>query len=260
MGDSLLAALGPGVALAGVLFVLGSAAATAGGRVPHLGIGALAPAAAVAATRFAAIGPIGAVAVAIAAGAIFGALGYALDERARDERAERTPLLPDLAVLGLAAALVVFTRPPVMVELPLGPLGGIPTTGQGIAAGIVGLLGGLVLVWRTSHGPDVVLWIVAGLAGALAVLLGSGALTLLSSAATPVFTLADAVGLGIRAAAVGVAARYGVAWAAAAAAIAGLGEAAARTSGIAAGPWAPTVLLLAVGMVMLRRRAAAQPA
>ena len=260
MGDSLQAALGPGVALAGVLFVLGSAAATAGGRVPHLGIGALAPAGAIAAQRFAAIGPLGAVAVAVGAGALFAAAGYALDERARDDRAAATPLLPDIAVLGLASALAVFTRPPIMVELPMGPLGGIPATGQGVAAGIVGLLGGLVLVSRAGYGPDLVLWIVAGLTGALAVLLGSGALTLLSSAATPVFTLADSVGLGVRAAAVGVAARSGVAWTAVAAVLVSLGESVARTQGIAAGAWAPTVALLALGMVLLRRQAAAQPA
>lgn len=250
MGDALLSALGPGAALAGVLLVMGLAAGNHETRLPHLGLGALAPAAAVAATRAASLGRPGAIALAIAGGGLVGAVGWVIDRRARADGNVHLPLLPDFAVAGFALAVAVFFRPAVFVELPLGPLGGVATTGYSVgAAGVASVAAGAVALLGAGRRPAVAIWMAATAGGALAVLLGSGALSLLAAAATPVFTIADTIGLGLRAAAVGFVARWSTGWAVVAAVALGVGEAAARAVQLNALALLPTVVVLAAGVV-----------
>lgn len=254
MGEALQSALGPGAALTGVLLVAGVAAGSVGRRVPHLGFGALAPAAAVAATRAASFGRTGAIVIALVAGALAGGAGWALDRRARS-RTRSLPLLADAGVAGFALAVSVIFRPAVFVELPLGPLGGVATSGYGMAAAAAAA-GGAVVVWGLVQrkAADLSVWIVATAVGAVAVLLGSGALSLLAAAATPVFTIADTIGLGLRAAAVGFAARRGIGWGVVAAAALGFGEMIARALPLNDLALAPSVVLLAAGALLLRRQ------
>ena len=253
MGDSLLTSLGAGVALTGVLLVAGVAAAAVGRGLPHLGLGALAPAAAVAATRAASLGRIGAILVALVAGAVLGAGAWALDRRAQTAPAGGLALLGDAAVLGLALAFAVIARPAVFIELPLGPLGGVPTTVQGVLAGVLGAAGATAVAFLRRSDRKLAVWIIAASAGAVAVLLGSGALSLLAAAATPVFTIADCVGIAVRAAGVGLMARFGWVWVTVAAVVLGMGEAAARATGLEVLPVVPAVLVLGAGLVVVMR-------
>lgn len=228
MEQTLQAGVAPGLALAGLLAVAGIAAARFGRTFPHVGIGAVGVAVAASAGRLTTAPPWVLVAALIAGGAVLGAVAAEVDARARSARRPLwpPPLLADVAVLALAIGVGALLRPPLTVDLPVGPLGGFPAMTEAVVALSIGLTGAAAIVRpavieRSAH----LTWaIVAAVTAAIAVL-GSGALALRAQAIAPVFAVVDVAGLGLRAAAVGVVARYGALWGVGAALLIGVGEA-----------------------------------
>jgi hypothetical protein len=228
MGQTLQAGVAPGLALAGLLAMAGIAAARFGRGVPHLGVGAVAVAVAAAAGRLTTVPTVVMAVVLIAGGAALGVVAAGVDERVRRPRRVLwpPPLLPDAAVLGLAVGVGAILRPPLTVDLPVGPLGGFPPVTEATIAGVVGLAGAVIISRPgVRDRPDAVTWAIVGAVGAVVAVLGSGALALRAQAIAPVFAVVDVAGLGLRAAAVGVVARYGTWWGIAAALVLGVGEA-----------------------------------
>jgi hypothetical protein len=261
MGQTLQAGVAPGLALAGLLAVAGIAAARFGGSLPHVGIGAVGVAVAASAGRLATAPTAVLAVVLIAGGAALGLAACAVDERAR--RPARPlwppPLLPDVAVLGLAVGAGAILRPALTVDLPAGPLGGFPPLTEGVVGLIVGLAGAAVIAHRgVRQRPAPLTWAVVGAVTAVVAVLGSGALALRAQAIAPVFAVVDIAGLGLRAAAVGVVARYGAVWGVAAAVLLGVGEALLTHSltGAHVG-LLPAVAVLGVGVWDAGRRAGA---
>jgi hypothetical protein len=185
---------------------------------------------------------------------VLGLAGQLVDQRARAETGPLWPprLLPDVAVLGLAVAVAAVLRPALSVDLPVGPLGGLPGLGEAIVALVIGV-GGALLVDSPAlaRRGDAVVWAAVGALVALTVVIGSGALTLRAQAIAPVFAVADVLGIGLRAAAVGVAARSGLPWGIAAAVSLGLVEGLLlpRAPGLALG-FVPALILLAIALAV----------
>jgi hypothetical protein len=258
MGQTLLAAVTSGLALAGVIAVGGMAAGRFSRGVPHIGIGGLGAAAAVVAARLPNLqGPPKLLVVAVA-GALAGGLGFLVDRRAReiDAAVWPPPLLAELAVLGLALGLVGLLRPSSAIELPLGPLGGLTSTWGALAACAVGLVFALLTVAGPIGRRALAGWALAAAGAAIAVALGAGSVVVRGEVVVPAFGVPDVAGLALRAAAVGVVARRGV-WPGIGAALAlGIGESLLRTqfsTGEAA--LVPTVAVLAWSVWSEGRRA-----
>lgn len=251
MGQTILAAVGSGLAVAGVLATGGALAARCGERLPHLGVTALGAGAAAVATRLVAVPvPLTVLAVA-AAGAVAGSVGWAADRAVRRAGGRELPLLPEVAVLGVAIAMLTLLRAPTAVELPLGPLGGLASTAAGVVAAVAGAAG--ALVFATRLGPAWV-WTAGCALVAVVVAVGGGAVTVLGDRLMPAFGLPDVVGLALRAAAVGVVSRSGIGALLAAAFSLGLGEALLRSFALA-GEVAvvPALVLLAAGLAARAR-------
>lgn len=253
MGDTLRAGIGSGVALTGVLAIAGMAAARYGKALPHLGIGAVGAAVAVAAGRLMALPAPLLLLIVGAAGAGIGAAAWALDDGVRRASAPLWPplFLPDVAVMGLAMALAALLRPELAVELPLGPLGGFPTAAEAWFGLVLGV--GAVAVVGTPAVADrheAVTWAIVCGTVAVAAVLGSGLLSLRGQSLAPVFGLADVVGLGVRAAAVGVLGRRGAVWSVGTALVLGVGESLLRSAVPQANlALAPLVVVLLLGFV-----------
>lgn len=260
MGQTLQAGVAPGLALAGLLAVTGIAAARFGRSLPHLGVGAVGAAVAAAAGRLTSAPPIVLAVALVAGGALLGLLAAAVDDRAR--RSVRPlwppPLLADVAVLALAIGTGALLRPPLTVDLPVGPLGGFPPMTEAVVALVVGLAAAVVIAQRgVRERPAALTWAIVGAAGAVVGVLGSGALALRAQAIAPVFAVVDVVGLGVRAAAVGVVARYGPAWGVGAALLLGVGETLLAQAPVAHLGLVPAAVLLAVGLWDATRTAGA---
>ena len=252
MGQTLQAGVAPGLALAGLLAIAGIAAARFGRTLPHVGVGAVGVAVAASAGRLTTAPPWLMATALIVGGAALGAVAAEVDARAR--KAQRPlwppPLLADVAVLALAVGVGAILRPPLTVDLPVGPLGGFPAVPEAVAALAIGLLGAAAIVRpavseRSTH----LTWAIVAAATAAIAVFGSGALTLRTQAIAPVFAVVDVAGLGLRAAAVGVVARYGALWGVGAALLIGVGE--ALLVNVAPVPnigLLPAVLLLGVGL------------
>lgn len=261
MGQTLQAGVAPGLALAGLLAVAGIAAARFGRMLPHVGIGAVGVAVAAAAGRLTTLPTWGLAVVLIAGGAVLGVIAAEVDARAR--AAQRPlwppPLLADVAVLALAVGVGAIVRPPLAVDLPVGPLGGFPPLTEAVIALIIGVIGAVVITRPAlRERPAHLTWAIVAAVTAVIAVLGSGALALRAQAIAPVFAVVDVAGLGLRAAAVGVVARYGALWGVAAAVLIGVGEALlVNVATIANVGLVPTVLLLGVGLWDAGRRAQA---
>ena len=262
MGQTLQAGVAPGLALAGLLAVTGIAAARFGRAVPHLGIGAVGVAVAAAAGRMTTFPTAGMGLVLLAGGAALGVAAAVVDERAARGTQPLWPpaLLPDVAVLGLALGVGSFLRPPLTVDLPVGPLGGFPPMTEAVLALLVGLVAaGVIAHPAVRERPGWLTWAIVGGVTAVIAVLGSGALSLRAQAIAPVFAVVDIVGLALRAAAVGVVARYGALWGVAAAVLLGVGEALLLQAPVAHVALLPTVLLLAAGLWVAARSAGPAP-
>ena len=251
MGQSLLAAVTSGLALAGVLAVGGVAAVRFGKHMPHLGVAGVGAGVAVVAGRLTALPWPLAVAVVAVAGAVAGIVAGLIDRRARAVDAPVWPpaLLPDVAVLALGVAIATFARPAAAIELPLGPLGGLASTSGSIAAGVVGLVSAFVVAAVPAHRRRLPAWMLAVALAAVTMALGGGSLALRGEALVPAFGIPDVVGISLRAVAVGVLARKGTAAAVVAALVLGVGESVLRTQ-LALGDTAvvPALLVIAYGL------------
>lgn len=231
MGQTLLAAVASGLALAGALAVAGVAAGRFSVGMPSIALGGLGGAVAVLAGRLTSLPTPAAVVVLVAAGAAAGAGGFLLDRRARDVDAPAWPpvLLADVAVLGLALGIAALLRPLAAIELPLGPLGGLASTSGAVIACITGLVLAFVIgALPVGDRRNIVGWAAAVAATAVVVGLGSGSLSVRGEALVPAFGVPDVIGLSLRAAAVGVVARRRATAAVAAALVLGVGESVLR--------------------------------
>ena len=251
MGQTLLAAATSGLALAGVLAVGGVAAARFGAPMPHLGVAGLGAGVAVIAGRLTSLPWPVAVAVVVLAGAVAGVLGGLIDRRARAVDAPVWPpaLLPDVAVLALGVGVATLARPAAAIELPLGPLGGLASTGAAVAACGVGVAGALLLAALPVHRRRLPAWLLAGALTAAAMALGAGSVAIRGEALVPAFGIPDVIGVAVRAAAVGVVARWGTVAAIGAALALGVGESLLRTQ-LSLGDAAivPALLVIAYGL------------
>ena len=260
MGQTLLAAVTSGLALAGVLTVGGVAAARFATHMPHLGVAGVGAGVAVLAGRLTNLPwPLAMAVVAAAAGAA-GIIAGLVDRRARAVDAPVWPpaLLPDVAVLALGVAIATLARPAAAIELPLGPLGGLGSTTGAIAAGAVGFAGALLVAGVPGHRRRMPVWMLAVVLTAVAMALGGGSLALRGEALVPAFGIPDVVGVAVRAVAVGVIARKGTGAAVAAALVLGVGESLLRTQwsfGDAA--VVPALLVVAYGLWHTYRKSAA---
>ena len=251
MGQTLQAGVAPGLALAGLLAVAGIAAGRFGRGVPHLGVGAVGVAVAAAAGRMTSLPTAAMAVVLLVGGAALGVAAAVVDERAaRTTRPLWPPaLLPDVAVLALALGIGALLRPALTVDLPVGPLGGYPPMTEAVVAVILGLTAaGAVAHPAVRERPVWLTWAIVGATTAVIAVLGSGALALRAQTIAPVFAVVDVVGLGLRAAAVGVVARYGAAWGVATALLLGVGEGLLLQAPVAHLALLPASLLLAVGL------------
>ena len=231
MGQTLLAAMASGLALAGALAIAGTGAGRFGRTVPHIGIGGLGGAAAVLAGRLPDLpGPLVLVAVA-GAGALLGCIACVVDQRSREVDAPVWPpaLLPEVAVLGVALAVAGLLRPSAAIDLPLGPLGGLASTTGSVVACIAGLGIALVASARPMTRRAMPAWALIVAGTAVVVTLGAGGVAIRGEVLIPAVGIPDIVGLSLRAAAVGVVARRGL-WAGLTAALVlGAGEAVLRS-------------------------------
>lgn len=231
MGQTLLAAVTSGLALAGVLAVAGAGAGRVSRPVPHLGIGGLGAAMAVLAARLPLlVSPFRLFVVAVVAAAV-GCAGGLLDRRARAVEAPVWPpaLLAEVAVLGLALGLAGLLRPASAIDLPLGPLGGLSSMAAAVAACITGIVLAVVVGARPVARRELMVWAVAVAGTAVAVTLGAGGVAINGGVFVPAFGVPDVAGIALRAAAVGAVARLGT-WRGIAAALAlGLVESALRS-------------------------------
>lgn len=248
MGQTLLAAVASGLALAGALAVAGITAGRFAVAVPALGVGALGGAAAVLAGRLPALPAFAMITIVAGAGAVAGVAGFVLDRRVRAVDAPAWPpaLLADIAVVGLALGLAAVLRPVTAIELPLGPLGGLAST----SGAVIACLAGLGLAFGVGALPigdrrTVLGWAAGVGATAVVVALGSGAIAVRGESLVPAFGIPDVLGIALRAAAVGVLARSRATAAVAAALVLGVGESVLRSE-LSAGEAA---LLPAVGVL-----------
>ena len=259
MGQTLQAGVAPGLALAGLLAVAGIAAARFGGTLPHLGIGAVGVAVAAAAGRLTTMPTWGLAGALIVGAALLGVIAAEVDARAHGAEGPLwpPPLLADVAVLALAVGVGAILRPPLTVDLPVGPLGGFPPLTEAVVALIIGVAGAAVITRPALRDrPAHLTWAIVAAVTAVVAVLGSGALALRAQAIAPVFAVVDVAGLGLRAAAVGVAARYGAVWGVAAAVLLGVGEALlVNVATVANIGLVPAVLLLGAGLWDAGRRA-----
>ncbi len=211
MGETLAAAVVPGLALGGVLAVTAVVAATAGhGGAPHLGVGALPGVAALAAGRTLTISPVVATVAAVVVTAVVALAAQRLDVRVRTARSPLAtpPWLADVAVLGLLVGVGSLLRPALAVDLPVGPLGGAPSTGAGATGAVLGLAGAFALRARRLRAlPASAWWALAGTVIAVAAVPAAGVLGGASQGLAAAFAVADPAGLALRAAAVAVVAR-----------------------------------------------------
>lgn len=231
MGQTLLAAVASGLALAGALAVAGVAAGRFSSGLPSLGLGGLGAAVAVLAGRVAGLPAAAGLLALAAAGAVVGATGFLLDRRARDVDAPAWPpaLLPEVGVLGLALGLAALLRPVTAIELPLGPLGGLASTSGAVIACVAGLTLAFVIgALPSGDRRNLAGWAAAVAGTAVIVALGSGSLSVRGESLVPAFGIPDIVGLSLRAAAVGVLCRSRATYAVAAAVVLGVGESVLR--------------------------------
>lgn len=259
MGQTVVGALGPGLALAGVLAIGGLVAARVGGRLPHLGVAAVGAAVAAGAGRAATLPVPVAVLVLAIGGAALGAIAFVVDDRIRRSTATLWPptLLADAAVLGLALAVAALLRPALAVDLPLGPLGGVVSTLAGVVAFTIGVAGMFALVLRTWRADGVALWVVASAFMAVAVAVGAGGLAAPAGAIPTILGVVDTGGLAVRAAAVGVLMRVSPPVGLAGAVTLGVGELLLRTVPATGGLASlPALALLAAGVAWLPRLSA----
>jgi hypothetical protein len=264
MGQTLLAAVASGLALAGALAVAGIGAGRFVRATPAFGLPALGAAGAVLAGRLGALPTAPALVLVTVTGAVAGVLGFALDRRVRTLDAPVWPpaLLPEVAVLALGLGLAAVARPLTAIELPLGPLGGLASTsGAVVACGV-----GIVLAFGVGALPvgdrrRVLGWAASAAATAVVVAVGSGAVAVRGEALVPAFGIPDVAGLALRAAAVGVLARHRAAYAVAAALVLGVGESILRSQ-LSTGEAAliPTLAILAWSVWRSRDEPAAVPA
>ena len=257
MGQTLLAAVVSGLALAGAIAVAGMGAGRVSRSVPHIGIGGLGAAVAVLAGRFPSLpGPLTLLAVA-AAGAAVGCVACVLDRRAREVDAAVWPpaLLPEVAVLGLALAIAGLLRPATAIELPLGPLGGLASTTGAVVACVTGVVLAAGVVVRPVTRRAMPGWAVAVGGTAVVVTLGAGLVATRGDVMVPAFGIPDVVGLALRAAAVGVFARHGFGPGLAAAGVLGVGESLLRSQ-LSTGEAAllPALAIIAWGVWRERHR------
>lgn len=251
MGQTLQAGVAPGLALAGLLAVTGIAAARFGHGLPHLGVGGVGVAVAAAAGRMTTVSTAVLALLLLAGGALLGMAAAFVDERAARRTRPLWPpaLLPDVAVMALALGVGALLRPPLTVDLPVGPLGGFPPMTEAIVALGLGLTAaGVVAHPAVRERPAWLTWAIVGAATAVIAVLGAGALALRAQAIAPVFAVVDIVALGLRAAAVGVVARYGAVWGVTTALLLGVGEALLLQAPVAYVALLPTVILLVVGL------------
>ena len=258
MGQTLLAAVTSGFALAGVLAVAGTGAGRLSRRMPHIGVGAVGAAAAVIAARLTtAPAPVRLLAV-VAAGAVAGCLACLLERRVREVDAPVWPpaLLAEVAVLGLALGIAGLARPATALDLPLGPLGGLSTMMGSTIAGIAGITFALIATAAGIVRREMLLWAVVAGGTAAALAFGAGAVALQSEAIVATFGIPDVAGLALRAAAVGVFARRGLWPGILAALVLGVAESVARSQ-FSTGEAAllPAVAVLAWGVWQAGRRA-----
>jgi hypothetical protein len=262
MGQTLQAGVAPGLALAGVLVIAGFLAARFGGVMPHLGVGAVGAAVAVGAGRMTSLADVVVVVVIAAGAAAVGAAAWFVDARVRETEGPLWPpaLLPEIAVLGVAIAVAAFVRAPLAVDLPVGPLGGFPALPEGIIALGLGVVGvGALSLPALRDRSDMLIWAVGAAVVGVAAILGSGALALRAGSVAPVFGAADVVGIAIRAAAVGVVARYGVTWGVAAGVLLGLAEGLITTAAPSAQAGViPALIVLGAGLVVANRQPATE--
>ena len=227
MGQTLLAAVASGLALAGVLAVAGTAAARFERGMPHLGLAGVGVGVAVLAGRLANLRAPVALALVVVAAAAAGALAWFVDRRAREVDAPVWPpaLLPDAAVLAIGLALAAFLRPPSAIELPLGPLGGLASNTAALVGFAIGIVAAIAVAVTLAGGRRQRLgWILAVGGTALAMAVGAGWVAIRGEMVVPAFGVPDVVGMSLRAAAVGVVGRRGVGAAIAAAVVLGVGE------------------------------------
>ena len=248
MGQTLLAAMASGLALAGVLAAGGTAAVRFSRGMPHLGVAAVGAGAAVVGSRLAAWPtPVALVAVALVAAAA-GGVAWVVDRRARNVDAPVWPpaLLPEVAVLAIGVCLAALLRPSSAIDLPVGPLGGLASTTGAVVAFGIGVAAALATAAVMSTGRRHLLgWILAVVGTACTLAMGAGWLSLRGAAVVPAFGIPDVIGLAVRAAAVGVVGRNGVVQTIAAALVLGVGEALLRSQL----SWAETAALPAIAVV-----------
>ena len=264
MGQSLLAAVTSGLALAGVLAVGGVAAGRLGTQMPHLGAAAVGAGVAVVAGRLTTLPwPLALALVALVGGAAGGCAGL-VDRRARsvDAPVWPPPLLPDVAVLALGVAIATLARPAAAIELPLGPLGGLASSTGAIAAAVVGIGSALLVGAVPAHRRRLPVWVLAVALTAVTMAVGGGSLALRGEALVPAFGIPDVVGVAVRAVAVGVIARKGMAAAVAAALVLGVGESLLRSQwSLGDTAVVPALLVVAYGLwTTYRTPAAVAPA
>lgn len=262
MDNGIVAALLPGIALGGVLALAGAWSLLArGADLPHLGVGALAGALALAAARVPLLPrPVVALLVVVLGAGLATLLAF-IDRRGRRVRGGSS-LLPDLAVLAAVVAAASLLRPVTAIPLPFGPLGGQPGVLAALAAGILGAGGALGLSSPAVRRLRPVLrWSVAGALLGATVALAGGAASPSAAAFGSIVGLPDTVGLALRAAAVAFAARRGVADAVAAGMVLGIAELVLlRLVPLTGAALLPAVVALGIGAALhvrgLRVRAA----
>ena len=261
MGQTLLAAMATGLALAGALAIAGVGAGRFGRGVPHIGLGGLGGAAAVVAGRLGDLpGPLLLLAVA-GTGALLGCVACVLDRRAREVDAPVWPpaLLPEAAVLGLALAVGGVLRPAAAIDLPLGPLGGLASTTGSVVAFIVGVGVAALASTQLLSRRAMPAWALVVAGTAVAVTLGAGGIAIRGEVLIPAIGMPDIVGLALRAAAVGVFARRGLWPGLAAALVLGGGEALLRSQ-LSTGEAALLPVLAVLAWSVWRARTVAVPA
>lgn len=257
MGQTLQAGVASGLALAGFLAIAGIAAARFGRDLPHLGVGAVGLAVASSAGRLTTVHAAVMALILVGGGTVLGVVAATVDERIRTTTRSLwpPPLLADAAVLALAVGVAAILRPPLTVDLAVGPLGGFPPLPEAVAALVVGLAGAAVISsLGVRYRADVLTWAIVAAVVAVVAVLGSGALALRTQALAPVFAVVDVAGLSVRAAAVGVVARQGAVWGVTAALVLGVGEGLLTNSGV----WphvglVPALLVLGTGLALAAR-------
>ena len=231
MGQTLLAAVASGLALAGVLAVAGTAAGRFSVGFPSIAVGGLGTAVAVLAARLTSLPTPAALVVLGAAGAGIGTAGFLLERRVRDVDAPAWPpvLLAEVAVLGLALGVAALLRPLAAIELPLGPLGGLASTSGAVIACISGVgLAFAVGALPSGDRRNLVGWAAGVAATAVVLAVGSGSLSVRGEALVPAFGVPDVIGVALRAAAVGVVGRDRASVAVVAALVLAVGESVLR--------------------------------